>query len=82
MVFAESKVGGGLLEELGSSESYVAISPMGENMKMLSMQANTKSQAFAVLFSGLTFNVSLMPFFFSLNIALCNCCHSNKIVFA
>lgn len=49
MVFVETVIGDGLLEEQGSSESYGTISPMGENVSLLvftPLQVKAKLQAF------------------------------------
>lgn len=53
MVFAETVTGDGLLEEPGHSESYVTISPVGENVNMLvfiPLQGKVKSQVFCCPF--------------------------------
>jgi hypothetical protein len=42
MVFVEPVIRGGLLEELESSDTYVAVSPVGENVKMLTQQVKAK----------------------------------------
>ena len=72
--------------EQGSSESPVTVSPMGENVYLLmfiTFKSKPNHKAFTVLFSGLTVNIILLPFSFLLRyIALYNCCHSNRIVFA